>query len=325
MMAERLRSPRTVGLVGIVAVVVMALVVVGLSQASFGKRQVTAILEHTAGLRVGEEVQVAGVGVGEVTSIRLTEKAVAVEFTIDDGVRLGSTSSAAVKVATLLGTHFLEVSPSGTGTLAEDTIPIERTRVPFNLQDVINGAQAQLQALDENSLAEAMTVVADVLGRSPEEARAAIDGVAQLSSLAVQRTDELQALLDASAGFTGQLVDQKDEILTLLEQSSLVLEALRSRQSAIDGLLTDAQQLATQVNGLLADTADDLDPLMTNLTTSLDNLYTIRDSVMKTISSLSDLTFYVANASGNGPWLDINVPTIIPDGFLCLSPMRGCS
>jgi len=314
-----------VGLVGIVAVVVMALVVVGLSQASFGKRQVTAILEHTAGLRVGEEVQVAGVGVGEVTSIRLTEKAVAVEFTIDDGVRLGSTSSAAVKVATLLGTHFLEVSPSGTGTLAEDTIPIERTRVPFNLQDVINGAQAQLQALDENSLAEAMTVVADVLGRSPEEARAAIDGVAQLSSLAVQRTDELQALLDASAGFTGQLVDQKDEILTLLEQSSLVLEALKSRQSAIDGLLTDAQQLATQVNGLLADTADDLDPLMTNLTTSLDNLYTIRDSVMKTISSLSDLTFYVANASGNGPWLDINVPTIIPDGFLCLSPMRGCS
>ncbi|WP_229051362.1 MCE family protein [Aeromicrobium sp. Leaf350] len=323
--ASRLREPRTVGLLGVVAVVVGALVVVFLSTASLGKNHATAIIEHTAGLRVGEEVQVSGVGVGEVTAIRLTKDAVAVEFTIDADVDLGSTTSASVKVATLLGTHYLEISPSGSGTLADDTIPLDRTDVPYNLQDVIDGTQEQLSELDEDGLAEAMTVVADVLGRTPEEAQAAFAGVEALSSVAVQRTDELAALLDASAAFTGMLVDQQDEILVLLDQSALVLEALTSRQTAIDALLVDAQSLADQVTGLLADTADDLDPLMTNLTESLDHLYEVRDSITSTVTSLSTMTVYLANASGNGPWIDLHVPSAIPDNLFCLSPSRECS
>ncbi|GAA1727025.1 MCE family protein [Aeromicrobium alkaliterrae] len=322
---ERLSQPRTVGLLGVVGVALLGLVVLGLSNASLGKHHATAIIEHTAGLRVGEEVQVSGVGVGEVTQIRLTKDAVAVEFTIDADIDLGSTSSAAVKVATLLGTHYLEVTPSGSGTLADDTIPLERTRVPYNLQDVIDGAQGQLSELDEEGLAEAMSVVADVLGRTPEEAQAAFAGVEALSAVAVQRTDEMAALLDASASFTGMLVDQQDEILTLLDQSSLVLEALTSRQAAIDALLVDAQDLADQVSGVLADTADDLDPLMTNLTASLDHLYAVRDSITSTLTSLSTMTVYLANASGNGPWIDLHVPSAIPDNLACLSPSRECS
>ena len=321
----RLREPRTVGLIGVVGVVVLGLLVVGLSSASIGKRHLTAIIEHTAGLRVGEEVQVAGVGVGEVTEIRLTEKAVAVEFTIDADVEIGSGTSAAVKVATLLGTHYLEVTPSGTGTLADDTIPLERTRVPYNLQDVIEGAQTQLEALDEDVLAESMTVLADVLGRTPEETKAAVDGVAALSSAAAERTAELQALLDATGSFTGMLVDQQDEILVLLDQSALVLDALTSRQAAIDALLVDAETLATEVSGILGDTADDLDPLMVNLTASLNHLYEVRDTVLATVTSLSDMTVYLANASGNGPWVDLHVPSAIPDNLFCLSPSRECS
>ncbi len=322
---HRLRDPRTVGLMGVVGVLVLGLLVVGLSSASIGKRHLTAIIEHTAGLRVGEEVQVAGVGVGEVTGIRLTEEAVAVTFTIDADVLVGRDSSAAVKVATLLGTHYLEVTPAGTGTLADDTIPLERTRVPYNLQDVVEGAQTQLEALDEDVLAESMTVLADVLGRTPEEATAAVEGVAALSSAAAQRTDELRALLDATGSFTGMLVDQQDEILVLLDQSALVLDALTSRQAAIDALLVDAQSLATQVSGILSDTADDLDPLMVNLTESLDHLSAMRDSVLATITSLSNMTVYLANASGNGPWVDLHVPSAIPDNLFCLSPSRECS
>ncbi len=244
---------------------------------------------------------------------------------IDADIELGSSTTAAVKVATLLGTHYLEVVPSGSGALADDTIPLERTRVPYNLQDVIDGAQDQLTELDEDVLAESMTVMADVLGRTPEEAQAAFEGVAALSSVAVQRTDQLKALLDASAGFTGMLVGQQDDILELLDQSALVLEALTSRQDAIDALLVDAESLAEQVSGLLADTADDLDPLMTNLSTSLDHLYEIRDSILSTVTSLSTMTVYLANASGNGPWIDLHVPSAIPDNLFCLSPSRECS
>jgi phospholipid/cholesterol/gamma-HCH transport system substrate-binding protein len=300
-MLERLRQPRLVGLVGVVGVLVLGLVVVGLSQASIGKRHLTAVIEHTAGLRVGEEVQVAGVGVGEVTSIELTADAVEVGFTIDSDIELGSTTSGAVKVATLLGTHFLEITPSGPGSLDDGTIPLARTSVPYNLQDVVDATQGQLEELDEQAVAESFEVVADVLGRTPEEA------------------------LDATGAFTGLLVNQSDEILNLLEQSTLVLDALTSRQAAIDALLVDAQALADAVNGILADTADDLDPLMVNLSTSLQHLYDVRDTITATLTSLSTMTYYLANASGNGPWIDLHVPSAIPDNIKCLQPGSECS
>ncbi len=324
-MLERLRQPRLVGLVGVVGVLVLGLVVVGLSQASIGKRHLTAVIEHTAGLRVGEEVQVAGVGVGEVTSIELTADAVEVGFTIDSDIELGSTTSGAVKVATLLGTHFLEITPSGPGSLDDGTIPLARTSVPYNLQDVVDATQGQLEELDEQAVAESFEVVADVLGRTPEEAQAAFAGVANLSALAAQRTDELSALLDATGAFTGLLVNQSDEILNLLEQSTLVLDALTSRQAAIDALLVDAQALADAVNGILADTADDLDPLMVNLSTSLQHLYDVRNTITATLTSLSTMTYYLANASGNGPWIDLHVPSAIPDNIKCLQPGSECS
>ncbi|MFT4189613.1 MAG: MlaD family protein [Aeromicrobium sp.] len=306
-------EPRKVGLMGVVGVVLLGLLVLMMSTVSFGKQKVTAYLEHTAGLRTGEEVQVAGVGVGDVTSIELTKDAVKVEFTMDKDIKLGSTTSLAVKVATLLGTHYLDITPSGPGELKDKTIPVERTKVPYNLQDVIEGGHDQLDELDEQKLADAMGVVGEVLGQTPEEAQAAIEGVSALSQAAVARTEQMQALLDASGTFTGQLNGQTDEIMVLLEESSTVLEHLVSRQQAIDSLLVDAQALATQVNGIIGDVSGDLEPLMTNLTASLDHLWEVRNSIMTTLESLSDMTVYLANASGNGPWVDLNVPSLLPD------------
>ena len=56
-----------------------------------------------------------GVSVGEVRSVALDTPAVEVRFTLDSGIRLGEETTAQVKVATLLGNHYLEVDPSGRG------------------------------------------------------------------------------------------------------------------------------------------------------------------------------------------------------------------
>ncbi len=60
-----------VGLIGIAVVVALAVVVTALAAMSPGKRTYSVLLEHTAGLRIGEEVQVAGVEAGEITDIVL--------------------------------------------------------------------------------------------------------------------------------------------------------------------------------------------------------------------------------------------------------------
>lgn len=324
-MSDRRTHARRVGMVGVVGLGVLGLLVLALSVIPFGQRTYTAELEHTAGLRVGEEVQVAGVGVGEVTGIRLAKDRVVVTFTADRDVRLGRSTGVAVKVATLLGSHFLEVAPRGTGDLADARIPLARTSVPYNLQDVVDASTDALQTLDAEGLARSMNVMADVLGRTPDETRAAVEGVADLARVASRRSDQLSRLLAASNDVTGTLNRNADAVLDLLEQSTLVLGELTSRREVIDQMLSDALRMAVQVRGLLDDTEEDLDPMLRDLTTALDGLEDARDDVTKALSSLATMTKYVANASGNGPWLDLHVPVAINDNLACLAGPDECS
>ncbi len=67
------RDPFQIGIVAIVVGGLVGLVIVVLSVVCFGTDSYTAVLEHTAGLRKGEDVQVHGVSVGKVTGVRLMD------------------------------------------------------------------------------------------------------------------------------------------------------------------------------------------------------------------------------------------------------------
>jgi phospholipid/cholesterol/gamma-HCH transport system substrate-binding protein len=317
---ERLSS-RTLGIIGVVVTGVMGLVVAAISFIPFGQRDVTAIVEHSAGLRVGEEVQVAGVGSGEVRGIHLDGHQVRVDFTLDRDVHLGSTTTASIKVATLLGSHFLEVKPSGSGDLKDDTIPLSRTTVPFNLQDVVEGSTKALDELDGTTMSQSFQVLADALRDTPADARAAIAGVSHLSSVAARRTDQLAALLSASRQVTGDLARNSAEIIDLLRQSNLVLRELTKRREVIHEMLVDARRLAREVSGVLADNKKQLDPLMKDFSAALANLRKQEKKITASIDGLGTMSRYFANAAGNGPWIDLHIPVGLPDNLTC---GQGC-
>lgn len=143
------RDPYKLGLAAIAVGAIVVVLVVALSVVSFGATTYTAQLAHTAGLRVGEDVQISGVPVGEVRSIELSGDTVKVRFTVDDADHLGPDTTASVKVATLLGTHYLAIDPKGSGDLSDGTIPLARTSVPYNLQDVLEKGTQTLEKLED--------------------------------------------------------------------------------------------------------------------------------------------------------------------------------
>ncbi len=314
-LAERNRF--TVGLIGIAVVALLGILVVGLSRASLGQRTYTAILEHTGGLRVGEEVQVAGVGVGDVKAIALGEDGVEVTFTVDRDVRLGERTTAEVKVATLLGTHFLAVTPGGSRTLADGTIPQEQTRVPFNLQDVLDETVAEVEDLDAVVVEQAMAQLAETLDASGGELGPALDGVRRLSTLVAQRSDQLGELLGAADAVSSRLADSGEDIVALLKQADLILDTLRLRRDTIRALLTDLAELGTQLRGVVEDTRADMNPMLRDLNEVLDLLEDHEGDLTKTIRTLRPAARYFANASGTGPWLDQYVEGATPDNLEC--------
>jgi phospholipid/cholesterol/gamma-HCH transport system substrate-binding protein len=312
-----------IGLVGLAAVALIgALVTVG-STMSPGTSTYTAELEHTGGLRIGEEVQVAGVGVGEVTRIELGDRLVRVTFTADDDVDLGSQTIAEVKVATLLGTHFLLVSPRGGGELADDTIPLRQTRVPFNLQDVLDEGVPEVNNLDAAGIERSLGTLADTLDASGGELGPALDGVRDLSALVDTRSDELGRLLSAARNVSAQLNDSGADMITLMRQADVILDALRTRRETIHALLRDLAALGTQLTGVIEDTRADLSPTLRDLDKVVAMLERHDGSLDAAIRTLAPTARYFANAGGNGSWLDQYAADSTPDNVNC-AEQGGC-
>ena len=319
MKAMSSRDPFKTGLVAIVALVVLAGAVLYLSLANFGTTTYTAVLEHTGGLRAGESVQVHGVTKGKVTGVRLEKDRVIVDFVLDSDIELGSRTEATVKVATLLGTHYLEVDPSGTGELADGTIPMERTSAPYNLQDVIESGAGALEELDPELLAEALTQFADTLGASEDQIRPALEGVARLSTIIATRSDQVGSLLTAARSVTDQLAASNNDIIALMKQTNLVVTEVTSRRQAIHRLLVETAELAQALEAIVESTKGKLQPALRDLNDVITFLNQQDDELQHVLEVMAPAARYVANAAGNGPWVDLfaHEPALPADDVAC--------
>lgn len=320
------RDPFKIGLVAIAIVGLIGAAVVALSVANFGTKSYTAVLEHTGGLRSGEDVQVHGVSKGKVTGIELEDDNVVVSFVLDGDIDLGSRTEATVKVATLLGTHYLEVDPLGTGDLAGDRIPLERTAVPYNLQDVLESGAGALDELDPELLAQALSEMAGTLGATQDEIRPALEGVARLSDVIATRSDQAGELLVAARSVTDQLAESSDDIVTIMRQTNLVVAEVTARREAIHRLLVETTELSRALQSIVESTKGKLQPALRDLNDVITFFNQQDAKLQRALDVMAPAVRYVANATGNGPWADlfVDTPALPADDFSCR--LRGdCS
>jgi phospholipid/cholesterol/gamma-HCH transport system substrate-binding protein len=316
------RDPFRIGLVAIAVGALVGLLVVMTTFVSFGARSYTALLEHTAGLRPGEDVEVYGVPKGEVKSIDLAGDHVRVRFVVDKDVVLGDGTTAAVKVATLLGTHYLAVTPGGSGRL--DTIPLSRTTVPYNLQDVLEHGTTSLDQLDPELLARALTETSKTLSATDDQIGPALTGVARLSEAVQRRSDQTGALLAAARGVTSQLAASSTDIIGLMRQANLVIGEITQRRAAIHTLLVETTTLADNLAAVVEQTRQDMGPALRQLDAVLQTLRDQDATLKKVVATIAPTVRYFANATGNGAWGDLWLkdPALPPDDAGCR--LGGC-
>ena len=321
--ALRQRDPFTIGVAAFVGLGLLGVLIVVFSRASFGTRTYDALLPQTAGIRVGESVQVAGVDSGKVRSIELEGHHVRLEFTLDRAVHLGRDTTAQVKVATLLGTHMLAVDPRGPGELTDDTIPLSQTSVPYNLQDVIDQGTGALEALDSKLLGQALGTVADTLRSSGPELMPALRGIDRISDVVSRRSVQFGQLLQASRRVTDQLSASSGDLVRLMKQTDLVVQELTGRRAAIHRLLVDVADLSTSVRSMIAQTDADVGPALRDLERVQSVLRAHEADLRTVLHNLAVGSRYIANATGNGPWIELYFPQGMPDDTECKTS-GGC-
>lgn len=100
---------------------------------------VTARFSSVTGLRTGASVEISGVAVGRVTSIRLDPETfmAEVDLRINDGVSLSDDVMASVKTSGLIGDKYISLAPGGSDTLLKNGDTITDTEPTLDLESLI--------------------------------------------------------------------------------------------------------------------------------------------------------------------------------------------
>jgi phospholipid/cholesterol/gamma-HCH transport system substrate-binding protein len=322
---KKARGPRFLGTVTVAVLLALLAALFLPTNISLGKRTWYAQLAQAGGLKSGDEVRLAGVPVGRVTSLTIRDAMVRTTFQLRKSISLGRDSRANVKVATLLGNHFLEVVPGGGGPLPDRTIPLANTLVPFQVEDIVQAGGAALEQLDGAKIRAALQTLSDDFRGTPALTRQALDGISRLSAVVLTRRTQLDTLLQQADNVTANLDANRDALVQLLQQASLVLAEVSRRRDAIDKLLVDAQAISVQLTGLVRDNQATIAPLLHHLDVVLATLRANKNALDQIGILLGPAARYFTNAVGNGPYLDINGPdAIFPDSLLC-APQGKCT
>jgi virulence factor Mce-like protein len=202
----------------------------------------------------GIKVRVLGVDVGHVTGVVNTPDGVKVSFQIDTDTRLPANVEAAVVPVSLLGERYIQLFPAYTGgpVLAPGaTIPLARTAVPAEPDELLRSLQDYLGGLDPNTVSKFVENGAALLqGNGTSVNRFIHNGTELLSTLNGKR-DDLARLIVELDKVTTTLSTRQQAIGQLIRNYDAVSGTLDENRKALEGTVTGLNDAATQLAALL--------------------------------------------------------------------------
>ena len=220
-----------------IVVTVTLTTILGLSIAHTGVSATVgyqAVFRDVTGLNVGDDVDIAGVRVGDVTSISVYRRNEAlVGFAVQAGRPLPASVTSTVKYLNLVGQRYIELG-QGTGPLNRTlpqggTIPLAHTTPALDLTELFNGFQPLFQALSPGAVNQLSSEIIEVFqGESPN----------------------ITALV-ASVGSLTTALSTRDQVIgEVIGNLNSVLHTIGSRSGKLSNLVATLQEL---VSGLAAD------------------------------------------------------------------------
>jgi phospholipid/cholesterol/gamma-HCH transport system substrate-binding protein len=297
--------------------------VVSFGKLNAGKTRYHGEFAQAAQIKKGNQVTVAGIPVGTVDAVKLAGDHVAVAFTVRNDVHLGGDTRAAIKLTTILGSRYLELSPAGPGGLEHKTIPLANTEVPYDLQKTLAGAASTFEPIDAERIVESVKTLNQNLQGLPDALPEALDNLQSLATIIAARRDQLGTLLSNADTLTTMLRNQKADLGALVLQGRDLLGEIATRRAAVQRLFASATTLVGNAKTILGD-----EPAINKLladSREFTAMMADHDALLRNILQSAPITVRnLANATGSGNAVDVALPAgIFIDSWMCALSSRA--
>ena len=139
---ERTGVNIAVGIFVILGVVALGYLSISLGQISFlggASYNVTVDFPSVGGLKAGSNVEIAGVEIGKVQAIGLSDDYQArVTLRLRSGIKLQEDSIASIKTKGLIGEKYIRISPGGSEKIIGPNGKIRETEAPVDFEELLS-------------------------------------------------------------------------------------------------------------------------------------------------------------------------------------------
>ncbi len=219
--------------------------------------RVGAMFNDTTGLYVGNDVRVLGVGVGEVVAVTPAGRAVRVDMEFPHDTQLPPDTQAAIMQSSLVTDRFVELTPayrSGKELASGTVLPLERTRNPANLDEMVRAVDDLIVALGDP--AEGTSDIGELLKVSARN----LDGQGRFVHDALLAS---QGAMDALSGTEPDL----QRITTNLTSLTTALSRRDTLIRRLSGNVTESTSMLAGQRGTLRRLVGELADLVATVTT----------------------------------------------------------
>ena len=295
----------------------------------------SAVFSDATSLNIGDDVRIAGVKVGTVDKIGVTEGRLAkVSFTVSRKVDLNRGTTAELRFRNLVGQRYIALKPSlggGPALAAGHTFPVSETRPALDLTMLFNGFQPLFQLLnpeDVNNLSEQIISVFQGEGATVE---GLLSSTASLTSTIAEKDEVIGQLITNLSSVLTTVNQRSDQLDTTIVTLDRLVSGLAEDRTTIGSTIESLGDLTVSVSGLLEETRAPLKTSITSLgdlsahladaETTLDSFFQKLPTKLESIGRIGSygswFNFYLCSIEGSIP---------LPEGYkgdLGAQPVAG--
>jgi len=248
------------------------------------KYRVYALFDESGGISPGngQEVRIAGVPVGDVRAADVTEDGLArLELRIDDKYELHADARALLRPKSPLNDMYVELNPGtpSADRLSDgDTIPVEQTVSPVQVDDVLAHLDTNTQAALTTLLTEsdqALVNAPQTLPDGLEASQQLLRDLAPVTQQLEKRRANLARLVTALADVSAAAGTNDVRLQRLATSLSTTLATVSGRRTSLDASLAQLPDLSAKLRRTstsVALLAGQLDPTLKDVRSASDQL-----------------------------------------------------
>ena len=279
----------------------------------------SADFSDVTGLNVGDDIRIAGVRVGVVSSIKLVQHNLAeVGFTVIKTRSLPTSSIARIRYRNLIGQRYIAIE-SGTGDPtkvlpAHGTIPLAQTQNALDLTALFAGFQPLFQGLDGTQVNELSGEIVQILQGEGGTVEILLSQLADLTNTIADKDAVIGDLINNLSSVLVSVNQRDQQLSDLIVNLQQWISGLSQDRNQIGQSIAGINALATSTAGLLvgirpslAQDVKDIGALSKNLNKP-NNQKILQDTIqtlpgkigglIRTASYGSWFNFYLCNAGG---------------------------